>query len=70
MAHLEKCLLCKHEDLSLILRNHIKRPGTVACTFNPREAEADRYVGITGLADLVSSRSARDPDSERKVDNS
>lgn len=56
----------KHEDLSLIPRSHIKMPGMVACTVNPRtrEAEADRSVGLTGLANVVSSRLVRDPTPE------
>lgn len=35
MAQLVECLLCKDENLSLILRTHIKQLGSVVDTCNP-----------------------------------
>lgn len=45
-----KCLLCKHEDISLIPRTHFEKLSMVAqvCKPSDREAEAGRSLGLTG----------------------
>lgn len=65
-------LALQAQGLELDPQKPHKNAGTVACTVNPRarKAEADRSLGLTGLANLVSSRSVRDPVSKRKVNNS
>lgn len=39
LPQLIKFFPCKHEDLSLILRTLMKKPGMVACPYNPSAGE-------------------------------
>lgn len=47
-----KHFLCKHEDLSSVLRDHSKKPGSVQCTWDPStgQAETSGFLGLSGLA--------------------
>lgn len=50
MAQLVKCLLCKHEDLSLIPKIHVQMLGLAEEVHNPStgEAEAGASLGLSG----------------------
>ena len=41
MAQLVKCLLCKHEDLSLIPKIHVQMLGAAEEVHNPSPGEAE-----------------------------
>lgn len=49
-------MLCKLEDLSLIFRAYIQKPGRPACACDPSTGEEDSL--LPNLADLVSFRTA------------
>lgn len=55
IAQSVKCLSCRHEDLSLILRTHIKIPGTVT-PVTPglgRRRQADLRIFVTSQFSLL-----------------
>lgn len=59
MALSVKCFPCKHEDLSLILRNHVKEAGHVWwCTLViPMQKSVGSWGSLTGPDSLLSSGS-------------
>lgn len=53
LAQSTKCLLCKHKDMCLVPRIHIKMPSTVvcavcACNIRAGETEAGEFLGLAG----------------------
>lgn len=52
IVQLIKCLPCKHEDISLIPRDHVKKLGMVAFACNPRigKLEMDKLLGLLNLS--------------------